>query len=53
MTALVHENTVHNKQHGILAALCVSITKGKKKVWEVISATKSKQHFQQGKRTAN
>lgn len=31
MTALVHENTVHNKQHGILAALCVSITKEKKK----------------------
>lgn len=31
MTALVHENTVHDKQCGILAALCVSITKGKKK----------------------
>lgn len=30
MTALVHENTVHNKQCCILAALCVSITKGKK-----------------------
>lgn len=32
MTALVHENTMHNEQRGILAVLCVSITnRGKKK----------------------
>lgn len=32
MTALVHENIMHNKQRGILAVLCVSITnRGKKK----------------------
>lgn len=31
MTALVHENAVHSKQRGILAALCVSITTEKKK----------------------
>lgn len=31
MTDLVHENTMHKKQRGILAALCVSITKGEKK----------------------
>lgn len=49
---LVHENTVHNKQCDILAALCVSITKNKKD-WEVTSATERKQHFQQGRKTAN
>lgn len=31
MTALVHENTMHNEQRGILAVLCVSITNREKK----------------------